>query len=207
MGLRYGGPASMTLGWLVVAAFNGCVALSTAEICSAYPTSGGLYYWSAKLAGKDWAPLASWVTGWFNIVGQLAATTSVDFSLAQLVQVTLLLGTGGANGGGGYMASKYVLLAIYGAILVLHGLINSLPVHWLSWVGQLGAFWNAAGVIVLLILIPTVATERASVEFVFTHFNTDNGMGIHNKVYILAVGLLVSQYTMLGYDTSAHMVK
>jgi len=40
------------------------VALSMAEICSAYPTSGGLYYWSAKLAGEDWAPLASWVTGW-----------------------------------------------------------------------------------------------------------------------------------------------
>jgi amino acid transporter len=65
-GLCYGGPVvSMTLGWLVVAAFNGCVTLSTAEICSAYPTSGGLYYWSAKLAGKDWAPLASWVTGWY----------------------------------------------------------------------------------------------------------------------------------------------
>jgi amino acid transporter len=63
-GLRYGGPASMTLGWLVVALFNGCVALSMAEICSAYPTSGGLYYWSASLAGKEWAPLASWVTGW-----------------------------------------------------------------------------------------------------------------------------------------------
>ena len=64
-GLRYGGPASMTLGWLVVALFNGCVALSMAEICSAYPTTGGLYYWSAKLAGKNWASLASWVTGWY----------------------------------------------------------------------------------------------------------------------------------------------
>jgi amino acid transporter len=57
-GLCYGGPVvSMTLGWLVVAAFNGCVTLSTAEICSAYPTSGGLYYWSAKLAGKTGLPL------------------------------------------------------------------------------------------------------------------------------------------------------
>ena len=64
-GLRYGGPASMTLGWLVVAAFNGCVALSMAEICSAYPTSGGLYYWSARLSGKRWAPFASWITGWY----------------------------------------------------------------------------------------------------------------------------------------------
>jgi amino acid transporter len=68
-GLRYGGPASMTLGWFVVTLLNGCVALSMAEICSAYPTSGGLYYWSAKLAGKEWAPLASWVTGWCVLLG------------------------------------------------------------------------------------------------------------------------------------------
>ncbi|OQU88189.1 amino-acid permease BAT1 homolog [Sorghum bicolor] len=205
-GLRYGGPASMTLGWLVVALFNGCVALSMAEICSAYPTSGGLYYWSAKLAGKEWAPLASWVTGWFNIVGQWACTASVDFSLAQLIQVIILLGTGGANGGG-YLASKYVVLAIYTAILVVHGLINSLPIHWLSWFGQLGAFWNVAGVFVLVILVPSVAKQRASAEFIFTHMNTDNGMGIHSKAYILAVGLLMSQYSSIGYDTSAHMTE
>ncbi|KAL6853903.1 hypothetical protein ACP4OV_019932 [Aristida adscensionis] len=203
-GLRYGGPASMTLGWLVVAAFNGCVALSMAEICSAYPTTGGLYYWSAKLAGDDWAPLASWVTGWFNIVGQWASTTSVDFSLAQFVQVIVLLSTGGANGGG-YMASKYTVLAIYCAILIVHGLVNSLSIRWLSWIGQLGAFWNVAGVFVLTILVPAVAKEKASMEFIFTHSNADGGVGIHSKVYMLAVGLLTSQYSLLGYDTSAHM--
>jgi amino acid transporter len=37
------------------------------EICSAYPTSCGFYYWSAKLAGKNWAPLASWLTGWYDM--------------------------------------------------------------------------------------------------------------------------------------------
>ena len=59
---------------------------------------------------------------------------SVDFSLAQLIQVMVLLGTGRANGGG-YMASKYVLLAIYTAILIMHSVINSLPIQRLSWLG------------------------------------------------------------------------
>jgi hypothetical protein len=76
---------------------------------------------------------------------QWAGTTSVDFSLAQLVQVIVLLATGGLNGGG-YMASKYVVLAIYGAILVIHGLMNSLPIQYLAWFGHLGAFWNTAGI-------------------------------------------------------------
>eukprot|EP00262_Sarcandra_glabra_P006337 TRINITY_DN18516_c0_g1_i2.p1 TRINITY_DN18516_c0_g1~~TRINITY_DN18516_c0_g1_i2.p1 ORF type:complete len:494 (+),score=35.48 TRINITY_DN18516_c0_g1_i2:193-1482(+) len=177
-----------------------------AEICSSYPTSGGLYYWSARLAGKDWAPFASWLTGWFNIVGQWAVTTSVDYSLAQLLQVIILLSTGG-NNGGGYQASKYVVICFHGGILLLHAILNSLSITWLSLFGQIAAVWNIIGVFVLMILIPTVATERASAEFVFTHFNTENDARIHSKPYIFVLGLLMSQYTLTGYDASAHMTE
>ncbi|WVZ69778.1 hypothetical protein U9M48_018512 [Paspalum notatum var. saurae] len=204
-GLRFGGPATMTFGWFVAGAFTMAVGLSMAEICSSFPTSGGLYYWSARLAGKRWAPFASWITGWFNIVGQWAVTTSVDYSLAQLIQVIILLGTGG-NNGGGYLASKYVVIAFHAAILLSHAVINSLPITWLSFFGQFAAAWNMLGVFVLMIAVPTVATERASAEFVFTHFNTDNEAGIHSNLYIFVLGLLMSQYTLTGYDASAHML-
>ncbi|KAI5677385.1 hypothetical protein M9H77_08335 [Catharanthus roseus] len=203
-GLNFGGPVSLVYGWLLAGSFTMFVGLSMAEICSSYPTSGGLYYWSAKLAGPVWAPFASWMTGWFNIVGQWAVTTSVDFSLAQLIQVIILLSTGGSNGGG-YEASKYVVIGIHGAILLLHAILNSLPISWLSFFGQLAAAWNVLGVFVLMIVIPTVATEKASAKFVFTHFNTDNGEGISGKLYIFVLGLLMSQYTLSGYDASAHM--
>ncbi|OMO69203.1 Amino acid/polyamine transporter I [Corchorus capsularis] len=205
-GLRFGGPLSFIYGWFITGVFTMFVGLSMAEICSSYPTSGGLYYWSAKLAGRNWAPFASWLTGWFNIVGQWAVTASVDFSLAQLIQVIILLSTGGKNGGG-YEASKYVVIAFHGAILLIHAFINSLPISVLSFFGQLAAVWNLIGVVLLMILVPTVATERASAKFVFTHFNTDNREGISSKVYIFVLGLLMSQYTLTGYDASAHMTE
>ncbi|XP_041011002.1 amino-acid permease BAT1 homolog isoform X1 [Juglans microcarpa x Juglans regia] len=205
-GLKFGGPVSLAYGWLIAGTFTMFVGFSMAEICSSFPTSGGLYYWSAKLAGPGWAPFASWITGWFNIVGQWAVTTSVDFSLAQLIQVIILLSTGGKNGGG-YEASKYLVIGFHGGILLLHAIINSLPISWLSLFGQLAAGWNIVGVFVLMILIPCVATERASAKFVFTYFNTDNGDGINNKLYIFILGLLMSQYTLTGYDASAHMTE
>ncbi|KAH0435238.1 hypothetical protein IEQ34_026648 [Dendrobium chrysotoxum] len=213
-GLRYGGPLAMTYGWFVAGGFTMMVGLSMAEICSSYPTSGGLYYWSARLSGAKWAPFASWMTGWFNIVGQplktfscqWAVTTSVDFSLAQLIQVIILLSTGG-NNGGGYLASKYVVILFHGGILLIHAIINSFSIRWLSFFGQLAAAWNVLGVFVLMILIPCVATEKASAKFVFTHFNTENDSGIHSKVYIFVLGLLMSQYTLTGYDASAHMTE
>ncbi|XP_050132756.1 amino-acid permease BAT1 homolog isoform X4 [Malus sylvestris] len=207
MGLRYGGPVTMVYGWPVVGFLTLLVGLSMAEICSAFPTSGGLYFWSAKLAGKRWGPFASWLTGWFNIVGQWAVTTSVDFSLAQLINVIVLLSTRGGNGGDGTSINKYGTIGIHAGILFLHALINSLPISYLSLFGQVAAAWNVAGVFLLMILIPCVATERASAKFVFTHFNTDNGEGISNKFHIFVLGLLLSQYTITGYDASAHMTE
>lgn len=65
-GLNFGGPVSLVYGWLLAGSFTMFVGLSMAEICSSYPTSGGLYYWSAKLAGPVWAPFASWMTGWYS---------------------------------------------------------------------------------------------------------------------------------------------
>ena len=59
-----------------------------AEVASSYPTAGGLYYWSAKLA-KTNAPAWSWFTGWFNLIGQVAVTAGIDFGLAFFINAFL----------------------------------------------------------------------------------------------------------------------
>ena len=70
-GMQEGGPVDIVWGWIIVGFFTLVVGLGMAEIASAYPTAGGLYYWSAKLAKRN--PGAwSWFTGWFNLLGQVA---------------------------------------------------------------------------------------------------------------------------------------
>ena len=49
-----------------------------AEIASAFPTAGGLYYWSSKLGSPAWG----WFTGWFNLIGQIAVTAAIGYGLA-----------------------------------------------------------------------------------------------------------------------------
>ena len=46
-------------------------------VCS---TSAGLYYFSAKLAPPRYSALASWITGWANITGQVALVCSIDYT-------------------------------------------------------------------------------------------------------------------------------
>ena len=46
------------------------VGLAMSELSSAFPVSGGLYFWSFMLAGK-YGPGASWCVGWINLLGQV----------------------------------------------------------------------------------------------------------------------------------------
>lgn len=58
-GMGYAGTPAMVWGWLIAMGFIQCVAMSMAELCSAMPTSGGLYYAAAVLAPEGWGPLAA----------------------------------------------------------------------------------------------------------------------------------------------------
>ena len=58
-GLKFAGPIINSAGWPVVSLFTLCVAASMAELASAYPTAGGLYFWAFRLGGRGWA----WVKG------------------------------------------------------------------------------------------------------------------------------------------------
>src|SRR5436305_13399753 len=49
-GMVVGGPASSAYGWPLVGIMVTFVALAMAEVCSSYPTAGGLYYRSATPA-------------------------------------------------------------------------------------------------------------------------------------------------------------
>lgn len=118
--LASGGHVGMVFGWLIPSLFVMAVAASMAELASSMPTSAGLYYFSAKLAPPKYAPLASWITGWANITGQVTLVCSIDFTCAQMITSAIAVGSGGSvNLGSG--ATYGILLAI----LATHGLVCS----------------------------------------------------------------------------------
>src|ERR1700751_32796 len=77
-GLNTGGPPSIVWGWPMGGIMTLMVALAMAEVGSSFPTAGGLYYWSAKLALKN-GPAWAWFTGWVHLLGQGAGTAGLDF--------------------------------------------------------------------------------------------------------------------------------
>src|SRR5579875_199634 len=78
LGWNNGGPAAIAWGWPVVSLFILVIGLCMSELVSAFPTSGGIYWWASKLGG----PKAGYYTGWLNLIGLLAIDASVAYGCA-----------------------------------------------------------------------------------------------------------------------------
>lgn len=196
-GMNTGGPVMIVWGWPIVGLFTLMVGLSMAEVCSSYPTAGGLYYWSAKLAPRN-AAAWSWFTGWFNFLGQVAVTAGIDFGAAFFLNAFLDLQFG-------FAATPGNTILLFGIILVLHGLLNTFGVKLVAKLNDISVWWHVIGVLVIVGALVILPDNHQSASFVFGHFVNNTGWG--STFYVALLGLLLAQYTLTGYDASAHMTE
>src|ERR1700704_3567063 len=196
-GMNTGGPLDMNIGWPIVGIFVLMVALAMPEVCSSYPTAGGLYYWSAKLGGSN-GPGWSWFTGWFNLLGQVGVTAGIDFGLALFLDAFLNLTVG-------YRTDPPWIILLFGIALFLHGLLNTFGVALVARLNDISVWWHVFGVLIIVGVLFFVPTHHQSASFVF--FNFVNNTGFSAPIYVFLIGLLLAQYTLTGFDASAHMTE
>jgi amino acid transporter len=207
-----GGPVAITYGWLLVGLMSTIIALGMAEIASAYPTAGGLYYWASKLGSPGWG----WATGWFNLIGQIAVTASIGYGLATFAQVLFtywfkydvrMEDWFGIS----YNGSVYVLYAIFMAGAAL---LNMSKVSITALLNTVSAYWHMIGVAVIVLVLIVVPNQHQSFGYVFGETVNNSGYGgaadnFSNPAFwfVFGLGLLLSQYTITGFDASAHLAE
>jgi amino acid permease (GABA permease) len=196
-GMNTGGPAIIVWGWPFVGVMTLFVGLSMAEVCSSFPTAGGLYYWAAKLARKNGAAW-SWFTGWFNFLGQVAVTAGIDFGAAFFINAFLNLQWGVST-------AHWVTILIFACVLALHGLLNQFGIKLVALLNDISVWWHILGVLIIVGALLFAPSHHQTAHTVFT--SIVNNTGFHSTFYVLLIGLLLAQYTFTGYDASAHMTE
>jgi amino acid transporter len=198
---NWGGPVAVSWGWLLVGAMSTIIALAMAEIASVFPTAGGLYYWSSKLGNAGWG----WFTGWFNLVGQIAVTAAIGYGLA--IFATALL-----NFWFDYPNTKEWTLLTYSVVMVIAVIINMFKVSVTALLNTISAYWHMVGVAVIVVVLIIVPDNHQSVGYVFGETINNSGFQGQNFGnimfwYVFGIGLLMSQYTITGFDASAHLAE
>lgn len=202
----------MSIGWVIVCFFTMFVGLGMAEITSAYPNAGGPYFWAAALAPPQHAPFFSWITGWFNFLGQgrlhcaclrhaserrvsanhtpriVAVTTGITFGCAGLISTLATIKTS-------YEPTPGKVIGIYAALLISHGLINTFGSRALRILNNTSIVFHSLGVASIAIAVVAAAPTHRSAKFVFATFNDgtgDPGWSVRaSPAYVAVTGLLM----------------
>ncbi|KAH7904620.1 amino acid/polyamine transporter I [Hygrophoropsis aurantiaca] len=119
-----------------------------------------------------------------------------------MILAAVSIGTGSANE---ITANKVVGLTT--GLLIVHGLLNSLKTRQLAYFTSAFVFVNlgATFLIIIVLLATTPRSEMHPVSYVFGTKGLINGTGGWNTGVSFLLGLLSVQWTMTGYDCTAHI--
>ncbi len=168
-----GGYSAASIGWPLITIFVVIVALGMAELASAYPTAGGLYYWSSKLGFRGrGGPAWGWYTGWFNLIGQFGITAGIVYGSAVTIDTLLhawfpavpavvysITGSGVVYD----PATQQVTLLIYAIILAVLAMLNIFGVRLVALLNDVSVWWHIVGV--LLIVVGVVGATLIGQQF------------------------------------------
>ncbi len=225
-GLAWAGTAAVMIGWPLVTVFVLAIAASMAEIASAYPTAGGLYYWASRMKNKNWG----WWTAWLNLLGQFAIVAGINFAAAAFLNasiITPLLSNVGivydnttAVFGISFLTGQIVTMGI---LMLIQLAMNIAGINLVSLLNQVSVWWHIVIVAAVVFLIFLAGKPDASGLTLFAIQPQDvagswnNNLGFVNIQYGAAItypvilafffSLLQANWTYTGYDASAHVAE
>ncbi|KAJ3485620.1 hypothetical protein NLI96_g4821 [Meripilus lineatus] len=165
--IPYGGPVAMVWGWTACAFFSMFIATATAELGSAAPTAGGLYYWTFRYAPKRWRYILSWLVGYTNTVAYCVGLTSTEWTCAVALLAGVSIGSDLT-----YTPTTTQTFGVFTALLVCHALTASMSNSILA---RLQGFVIACNILLALgvIIALPLATPKEfinSAGYAFGHF-------------------------------------
>ncbi|KAJ3236868.1 hypothetical protein HDU77_011733, partial [Chytriomyces hyalinus] len=156
---------------------------------------------------------------------ELSSFTNIGASMSAICicsGLTSLFGFGLVTGGPVVMTWGWIIVAFFtmmltytptpGIIVAIHisiafsiGLANSLGPKVMYYIMTVSTVWQVITPFLIVLVVLVKAPVKQSATFVFTEFK--NETGIESIPWVVLVGLLTSQFTMTGYDASAHMTE
>ncbi|KAL0952585.1 hypothetical protein HGRIS_006841 [Hohenbuehelia grisea] len=194
-----GGPAAMVWGWAVASIFILFVGMSMAELGSAAPTSGGLYFWTFSLSSPRWRNLLCWIVGYANTIGSVASVASIDWGCAVQILAAASIGSGQA-----FSPTSAQTFGVYAAVVLSHAVVCGLATPVLARLQTVYVVLNIVLCLAVIVALPaaTPSEFKNTAKFALGDFTNFNGWP-NGFAFILS--FLAPLWTICSFDSSVHI--
>ncbi|CAF1097120.1 unnamed protein product [Adineta steineri] len=200
--LGSGGSVSSVWTWIVGCFFLIPVALSLGELGSSMPTSGGVYYWVAKLTPVKYRPLLCWFTAYMITLGYITCYASTVYATTTMFLATISMATDG-----NYIPNKYHDYGVYVAFCIITCALICFSSKILSMLNNFYVFYQGSLCLALNLctVIFTPSSYRNSASFVFINF--ENTGHWTNNGWAWCLGLLTPVWVVSGFESSSSLAE
>lgn len=186
-----GANVTILYGWIITAFFSVCVVLSLSEIISKYPTSGGVYHFSAILSNEKYSLVSSWFTGWFLLIGNWTYAVSIMFAGSQFI--LSMFGIKDVY----YKEDAFLVLGVFFILLSFCGIVNFKFSKYLDKINSLCILWSVSTVLTIDVLLIFFAKKTNSIQDILTKF--DNTRSGWPDPLAFLIGFQSPSFTLSGY--------
>ncbi|KAJ7903166.1 amino acid/polyamine transporter I [Mycena leptocephala] len=170
--IPYGGSSAMVWGWAVSSLFIMIIAMAMAELGSAAPTSGGIYYWTYKYSSPRYRNILCWIVGYINTITYISGVAGVTFASASAIVAAA--STSGKNFSlhGRYIPTIYQTYGVFIGVLVTSAVFASCGTRALARSQNSIIALNIILVLVILVGMPaaTPSELKNTAKYAFGHF-------------------------------------
>ncbi len=147
LGWNNGGPVAIAWGWPIISAFILIIGFCMSELVSAYPTSGGIYWWASKLGGAK----AGYYTGWLNLIG-LLADRSRRWPTAARRSSTSPSAPSASHWAAGYSLQR-VFIDVPRRARARRPCVNIFSSHLLAMLNNVSVWWHVVGAAIIIAIL------------------------------------------------------
>ncbi|KAK0211069.1 APC amino acid permease [Desarmillaria ectypa] len=194
-----GGAFAMVWGWTVCSIFIAAIALAMADLASAAPTSGGLYYWTFMFSSEKWRGFLCWIVGYSNTISTVAGNASVSWGCAVQIMAAVSIGSDLT-----FQATLPQTFGLYCALILCLCLICSFNSNIMARLQNFLIIINVLLFCVIIIGLPAATPKefRNDAKFAFEDFTNVSGWP-NGFAFILS--FITPLWGVGCYDAPVHM--
>ncbi len=157
------GPAGMVWSWFLASGCIFVVGLAMADLGSAMPTTGGLYYWTHYFASPRTRNYLCFLVGYSNSLGLIGGLCSIDYGFALMFCSVIVISTDGA-----WTPSNGIVYVVFLVCVVSHGVLASTLSRIMGKLQSFAVFMNLALILATIIALPVgKGLNRNDGHFIF----------------------------------------
>ncbi|KAK3329871.1 amino acid/polyamine transporter I [Apodospora peruviana] len=199
-GLQAGGAAAIMWSWIIGGAGAWALALSIAEIASAYPSSGAMYFTLKFLAPEEQVPILCWIAGYVNLVGTVTGSAATEYASSQMLLAAISIMSNFS-----FVPTSNHVVAIMALLVIVHATINTLPTVWLNRLANGYVVFHVSVFVGACACLLAQQKNKHTFEYVFTDFQPTSGWQPSGFAFLF--GCLTPAWIMTSADSTARIAE